>query len=170
MHQRSPLLRLALAASSLTACAETAPPPEEIVVVLNTTGATLSLVPVTAPTQISTVPVGASDVMPVSVATRGATAVVSLRARSALAVVDLREQQLVNTIKLQPGSILAGAALINDSIAYVANSNLNTITRVDLVTGDTASLAVGNTPEQMAFTRGRLLVMNANLDSLGMPA
>jgi hypothetical protein len=173
MHQRFPLLRLALAASSLTACAETAPPPappEEIVVVLNTTGATLSLVPVAAPTQISTVPVGASDVMPVSVATRGATAVVSLRARSALAVVDLREQQLVSTIKLQPGSILAGAALINDSVAYVANSNLNTITRVDLVTGDTASLAVGNTPEQMAFTRGRLLVMNANLDSLGMPA
>src|SRR6185503_17728471 len=154
MHQRSALLRLALAASSLTACAETAPPPappEEIVVVLNTTGATLSLVPVTAPTQISTVPVGASDVMPVSVATRGATAVVSLRARSALAVVDLREQQLVNTIKLQPGSILAGAALINDSIAYVANSNLNTITRVDLVTGDTASLAVGNTPELASF-------------------
>ena len=64
-------------------------------------------------------------------------------------MVDLREQQLVNTIKLQPGSILAGAALVNDSIAYVANSNLNTITRVDLTTGDTASLAVGNTPEQM---------------------
>ena len=41
---------------------------------------------------------------------------------------------------------------------------------MDLATGDTASLAVGNTPQQIAFTRGRLLVMNANLDSLGMPA
>src|SRR3954447_17576350 len=124
MYQRSHLLRLALAASSLTGCAETAPPPappEEIVVVLNTTGATLSLVPVAAPTQISTVPVGASDVMPVSVATRGAPAGVSPGGRTPLGVVDLPEQQLVNTIKLQPGSILAGAALVNDSITYVAN-------------------------------------------------
>jgi hypothetical protein len=175
MNQRRHLLRLATAIvwATLAACAETAAPPEppeELVVVLNTASATLSLVPVTAPTQISTVPVGASDVMPVNVASRGATAVVSLQARSAVAVVDLREQQLVNTIKLQPGSIVAGAALVDDSIAYVANSNLNTITRVDLATGDTASLPVGNTPQQLAFTRGRLLVMNANLDSLGMPA
>src|SRR5215218_1153973 len=72
MNQRRNLLRLATAMgwATLAACAETAAPPEppeELVVVLNTTSATLSLVPVTAPTQISTVPVGASDVMPVNV-------------------------------------------------------------------------------------------------------
>jgi hypothetical protein len=60
--------------------------------------------------------------------------------------------------------------VVDDSIAYVSNANLNTITRVDLVTGDTASLAVGITPLQLTFTRGRLLVLNANLDSLGKPA
>jgi len=139
-------------------------------VVLNTNGATLSLIPVAAPTQISTVPVGASDVEPVSVATRGGTAVVPLRGRSAVAIVDLREQHLVNTIKLQAGSEVAGAALVDDSVAYVASSNLDLITRIDLSTGDTASLAVGHTPQQLTFTRGRLLVLNANLDSLGMPA
>ena len=164
---------LALGATALGACAETAAPPpapEEVVIVLNTAGATLSLVPVTAPTQISTIPLGASDVEPVSVATRGGTAVVPIRRRSAIAVVDLRQQQLVNTITLQSGSQLAGAALVDDSTAYVSSSNLNLITRVDLSTGDTASLAVGNTPQQVTFTRGRLLVLNANLDSLGKPA
>src|SRR5215208_1564788 len=166
-------ISLGLTAAATLACAETAAPPaapEEVVVVLNSTGATLSLVPVAAPTQISTIPLGASDVEPVSVAARGGTAVVSLRARSSIAVVDLRQRQLANTIALEPGSQVSGAALIDDSTAYVANSNLNSITRVDLATGDTASLPVGSTPAQVTFTRGRLLVLNANLDSLGMPA
>jgi hypothetical protein len=166
-------LRLALASTAALACAETAAPPpapEEVVVVLNTTGATLSLAPVSAPTQVATVPLGASDVEPVSVATRGGTAVVPLRARDAIAVVDLRAGQLVNTISLQPGAGVAGAALVDDSTAYVSNSALHSITRVDLSTGDTASLVVGRTPQQLTFTRGRLLVLNANLDSLGKPA
>src|SRR5688500_13528273 len=164
---------LALASLAGASCAETSaplPPPEEVVVVLNTTAATLSLVPVGSPSQVSTVPLGASDVEPVSVATRGATAVVPLRGRNALAVLDLREGMLVNTILLAPGSGIAGAALVSDSVAYVSNANLNTVTRVDLATGDTASVAVGNTPQHVTFTRGRVLVMNSNLDALGKPA
>ena len=98
---------LALTASRWgSSCAETSaplPPPEEVVIVLNTAAATLSLVPVAAPTQVSTVPLGASDVLPVSVATRGPTAVVPLRGRDALAVVDLRAGMVVNTIALAPG-------------------------------------------------------------------
>jgi hypothetical protein len=164
---------LASALASLDSCAETSaplPPPEEVVVVLNSTAATLSLVPVAAPTQVSTVPLGASGVQPVSVATRGATALVSLSGQDAIAVVDLREGTLVNTITLAPGSGVAGAALVSDSVAYVANSRLNTVTRVDLATGDTASALVGNTPQHVTFTRGRVLVLNANLDSIGKPA
>src|SRR5918994_4409300 len=94
-------IRLVLALPALWACAETSaplPPPEEVVVVLNTTAATLSLVPVASPGQVATVPLGDSDADPVSVATRGATAVVTLRGRNAVAVVDLREGTLVNTI------------------------------------------------------------------------
>jgi hypothetical protein len=166
-------LALASAVAAAAACAETSaplPPPEEVIVVLNTAAATLSLVPVAAPTQVSTIPLGASDAQPVSVATRGATAVVPLRKNDAIAVVDLREGVLVNTIALAPGSGVAGAALISDSIAYVSNANLNTVTKVDLVTGDTASGPVGTTPQHVTFTRGRVLVMNANLDSLGKPA
>ena len=165
-------LALPLPIVAVVSCAETSaplPPPEEVVVVLNTTAATLSLVPVAAPAQVSTVPLGASDVQPISVTTRGATAVVPLRGRNAIAVVDLREGILVNTIDLAPGSGVSGAALVSDSIAYVSNANLNTVTRVDLATGDTASVAVGTTPQHVTFTRGRVLVMNANLDSLGKP-
>ncbi len=166
-------LGIGMAAIGLYACAETAAPPpapNEIVVVLNTTGATLSLIPVSAPTQVATIPLGASDVEPASVATRGGTAVVPLRGRDAIAIVDLRLGQLANTLPVQPGAGVSGAALVDDSVAYVANANLNTLTRLDLTTGDTASLAVGLTPLQVTFTRGRLLVLNANLDALGKPA
>jgi hypothetical protein len=169
------VFRLALAAvvSGVLSCAETSaplPPPEEVVLVLNSTAATLSLVRVGAPSQVSTIPLGASDVQPVSVATRGPTAVVALRGRDAIAVVDLRSGQLVSTISLAPGSAVAGAALISDSIVYVSNSSLNTVTRVDLATGDTSSISVGNTPQHVTFTRGRVLVINSNLDQLGKPA
>jgi len=159
--------------AAVWSCAETSaplPPPEEVVVVLNTAAATLSLVPVAAPTQVSTIPLGASDVLPASMATRGATAVIPLRGTDALAVVNLREGMLVNTIALAPGSGVAGAVLIGDSIAYVSNANLNTVTRVDLATGDTASTLVGPSPQHVTFTRGRVLVMNSNVDALGKPA
>jgi hypothetical protein len=159
--------------AGLWSCAETSaplPPPAEVVIVLNTAAATLSLIPVAAPAQVSTVPLGASDVLPVSVATRGATAVIPLRGRDALAVVDLRAGMVVNTIALAPGSGVAGVALVGDSVAYVTNSSLNTVTRIDLATGDTASTLVGPSPQHVTFTRGRVLVMNSNLDSLGKPA
>jgi hypothetical protein len=110
------------------------------------------------------------NAQPASVTTRGATAVVPLQGRDAIAVVDLRAGQLVNTISLAPGSGVAGAALISDSIAYVSNSSLQTVTRVDLSTGDTVSIPVGRTPHQITFTRGRVLVINANLDDQGRPA
>jgi hypothetical protein len=156
-----------------SSCAETSaplPPPEEVVVVLNATAATLSLLPVAAPGQVSTIPLGASDAQPVSVATRGAVAVIPLQGRDAIAVVDLRAGQLVNTIPLAPGSRVAGAALVSDSLAYVSNAGLGTVTRVDLTTGDTVSIPVGTTPQQITYTRGRVLVVNANLDSIGKPA
>jgi hypothetical protein len=164
---------LALAVAGVTSCAETSAPlpaPEEMVVVLNANAGSLSLIPVAAPTQVSTVPLGASDVQPATVTTRGAVAVVPLQAPDAIAVVDLRAGQLVKTIPLATGSGVAGAALVSDSLVYVSNSRLETVTRVDLSTGDTVSIPVGRTPQQITFTRGRLLVINSNLDSLGKPA
>ena len=173
MRKIETLVRLAVVTAASISCAETSaplPPPEEVLVVLNTTAASLSLIPVAAPTQVSTVPLGASNVQPSSVSTRGAVAVVPLEGRDAIAIIDLRAGELVNTISLAAGSGVAGAALISDSIAYVSNSALQTVTRVDLATGDTISIPVGRTPRQITFTRGRVLVINANLDEQGKPA
>jgi hypothetical protein len=141
-----------------------------MVVVLNTTAATLSLIPVEAPTQVSTIPLGSSDAQPASVTVRGAVAVVPLRGKDAIAVVDLRARQLASILRLAPASGVSGAALISDSLAYVSNANLRSVTRVDLATGDTASIAVGGTPSQIIVTRGRVLVLNSNLDEQGLPA
>ena len=82
------------------------------------------------------------------------------------AIVDLRTAQVVNTINLPAGSGATGAAIVNDSIAYVANPNLNTVTRINLRSGDTASVRVGIFPQGLVFTRGRLFVLNGNLVNL----
>src|SRR6476620_368842 len=86
------VVSVCLTIAGTSSCAETSaplPPPEEVVVVLNSTAATLSLLPVALPGQVSTIPLGASDVQPVSVTTRGAIAVIPLQGRDAVAVVDL---------------------------------------------------------------------------------
>ena len=67
------------------------------------------------------------------------------------------------TIQLSAGSGATGVAIVDDSIAYVGNPNLNTVTRVNYITGDTASVAVGVYPQGIIFTRGKIFVMNGNL-------
>jgi hypothetical protein len=80
-----------------------------------------------------------------------------------LAVYDLGRRVLLRTIPLAPGSHPFDGVLIGDSVAYVSNPPLNTITRVDLRTDDTASVAVGQWPTAIISARGRLFVLNANL-------
>ena len=53
--------------------------------------------------------------------------------------------------------------MIDDSIAYVGNPNLNSVTRVNYLTGDTSSIPVGVYPQGLEYTRGKLYVMNGNL-------
>jgi hypothetical protein len=175
MPPRSGPARLLGAAALLGAagCAETAAPlpaPEEVVLVAGSGDATLTIVPVAAPAQATTVRLARAGALPTDVAARGATAAVPLRGLDAVAVVDLRERRLAGRVPLEEDAGLAGVALVSDSVAYVANAARNTVTRVSLPTGDTASVAVGRTPRGIVFTRGRVLVVNANLDSTGAPA
>jgi hypothetical protein len=62
--------------------------------------------------------------------------------------------------------------VVDDSIAYVANPNLNSVSRVNYLTGDTTSqIVVGRYPQHIVFTRGKLFVMNGNLkEDLSGPA
>ena len=150
----------------IAACADTTdplPPADEVLLVVNSTESSLSIIPVESPGTGVTVPLGGTTPTPVSVAARDGIAIVPMGLDNTVTVIDLRAAQVINTINLPAGSGATGAAIINDTIAYVANPNLNTVTRIHLVTGDTASVRVGVYPQGMVFTRGRLFVINGNL-------
>jgi hypothetical protein len=155
----------------LAACADTSaplPPAEEVLLVVNRDAASLSVIPVRNPATAVTIPLGGTAPAPTTVAAIDGLAVVPLGPDDAVVVVDLRTGQASPPIALPTGSGATGAAMINDSIAYVANPNLNTVTRVNLKSGDTASVRVGIHPQGMVFTRGRLFVLNGNV-AAGVP-
>jgi hypothetical protein len=164
---------LALAAGLLFGCADTnAPPPEplELLLVVNRQGNSLTIVSVDEPDSRMSVPLGVSGATPTTVAAREGIAVVPLGEADALAVVDLIGRRLIHVIPLAEGSGATGAAMVSDSVAYVANPRLNTITRINVYTRETAEVPVGVFPQGFAVARGRLFVLNGNLDETGEPA
>jgi DNA-binding beta-propeller fold protein YncE len=66
-------------------------------------------------------------------------------------------------LPLAAGSGATGVAIQDDSIAWVANPNLNTVTRVNYVNGDAASIPVGAYPQAVAIVGTRVFVVNGNL-------
>jgi hypothetical protein len=83
--------------------------------------------------------------------------------------VDLRLRRLLDRIALPAGSGATGVAVVNDSIAYVGNPNLNTVSRVNYLAGTTVEVPVGPHPQGVVFTRGRVFVLNGNVDAVGAP-
>jgi len=170
--RRVSFIFIALAALALSACAEPmAPPPpaEEVLLVVNSTEATLSVVPVANPSRSQKIQLGGTSPTPVGVVARGSLALVPLGLDNAVAVVDLAAGTVVRRIPLPPGSGATGAAFVNDSIAYIANPNLNSVTRINILRGDTATTAAGQYPQGLVFTRGRLFVLNGNFASCPPP-
>lgn len=166
MKSRRPVSYSWILLSLVIACADTSaplPPADEVLLVVNSTESSLSIIPVESPGTGVTVPLGGTTPSPVNVAALDGIAIVPMGLDNSAAIVDLRAGVVVNTINLAAGSGATGAAIVNDSIAYVANPNLNTITRINLRSGDTASVRVGVYPQGMVFTRGRLFVLNGNL-------
>jgi hypothetical protein len=164
---------LALATGLLVGCADTnAPPPEplELLLVVNRQGNSLTIVPVDGAESPMNVPLGGAGSTPSTVAARERIAVVPLGQGDAVAVVDLIARTVVRRIALADGSGATGAIMVTDSVAYVANPGLNSITRVNVFTADTAEVAVGVHPQGLAVARGRLFVLNGNLDETGEPA
>jgi len=148
------------------ACAEALPPlppPQEVVLVVDSVQATLRVVPVDAPATATTIALGGSAPTPRGVSAREGWALVPLGLDNAVAVVDLRAGTVPRVIRLAPNSGATGSAIVDDSLGYVANPNLNTVTRVNYLTGDTASVAVGIYPQGVVFTRGKVFVLNGNL-------
>jgi hypothetical protein len=164
---------LALATGLLFGCADTnAPPPEplELLLVVNRQANSLTIVSVDEPDSPTSVVLGGTGSTPTSVAAREGIAVVPLGAADALAVVDLIGRRLIHVIQLAEGSGATGAVMVSDSVAYVASPRLNTITQVNVFTRDTAEVPVGVFPQGFAVARGRLFVLNGNLDETGEPA
>jgi hypothetical protein len=173
-----PRLKGALAgltlSSLLVGCADTnapLPDPEEVLLAVNSTANTLSIVPVEHPEDAVQVPLGGTTPTPVGVSARGGIAIVPLGLDNAAAVVDLRDAQVMRLVPLPANSGATGSAIVDDSIAYVANPNLNTITRINYLTGTTSpEVPVGRYPQGIIFTRGKIFVLNGNLDETFSPA
>lgn len=144
------LARLALASAAALGCADTnAPPPEplELLLVANRQANTLVIVPVDGAEPPASVPLG-SPGFPTGVAARQGIAVVPLGDGDAVAVIDLLNRRVLQRIQLAEGSGATGAIMVSDSIAYVANPHLNTITRINVFTNETAEVPVGVTPRE----------------------
>jgi hypothetical protein len=137
---------------------------EETLLVLNAGDATLTLLSISAPGPGRVINMGNIGGTPVSLAARGANGLVTSGVGSTVAVINLAEEGSVLVYALPPGVGAAGAAFVNDTLAYIANPFSNRATRLNLSTGDTVSVAVGKTPTAVAVTRGRVFVANANLE------
>src|SRR5882724_7489924 len=66
-------------------------------------------------------------------------------------------------LALATGSGATGVAIQDDSIAWIANPNLNTVTRLNYLRGDTTSVAVGVHPQAVAIVGTRVFVVNSNV-------
>ncbi len=159
------LLATGIVASGGLACAlasDPLPAPEEVLLVVSRTQGSLAVIPVASPASAVTVPLGVAGAAPSSVVGRDKWALVPLDSADAVSVVDLQSRTVSRTVNLPVGAAPSSATFVDDSIAYVANPGLNSITRVNYLTGDTASVAVGVRPRSVVFTRGRVFVVNAN--------
>jgi len=93
---------------------------------------------------------------------------VPLPAVDSIVFLDFGSSGAGRRVPLAVGAGAAGVAIADESTAWVANPNNDRATWVNYVTGDTASIAVGPTPQAVVVTRGTLYVVNANL--AGAPA
>jgi hypothetical protein len=157
---------LAVAATALTACADTnapLPDPQEVLLAVNSTANTLSIVPVDDPASAVQVPLGGTTPTPVGVSARKGIALVPLGLDNAVAVVDLRTATVARVVPLPENSGATGSTIVDDSIGYVGNPNLNSVSRVNYLTGTTSEIPVGQFPQGLVFTRGLVFVLNGNL-------
>ncbi len=160
-----------LAAGLAAACADTIAPladPVEVLLVVNRTSNTLSIVPVETPDAAVQVSLGGVGSDATTLAARDGIAIVPLGPGDGISVVDLRLGVVQTRVPL-PGSGTTGAAIVDDSIAYVGSPARNTLTRVNFLTGESLDIPVGQYPQAVIFTRGRLFVLNGNLDPMRQP-
>jgi hypothetical protein len=139
------------------------PSGQEFAVIVSSSDRLLTVFPVDSPQNVFTIGVGAAG-GPVTVAARKQFAVVPLGTFPAAAVVDLVQRRVAFTVPLPPGSGATGVAFVNDSIALVANSSLNTVSPINVLRGTSGTaIAVGNYPQAIVSSGDTAYVMNGEL-------
>lgn len=164
------LLTLAAGGGGCASTTAPLPPPDEILLVANSGDGTVSLVTVSgeAPSSIS-IPLGQAIGPGAKPAAGRRFAVLAMAGGDSVAVLDLAARAITRRVAVGQGAGAQGAVLVGETIAYIALSRLDRAMRIDLETGDTASAAVGRFPRDIALTRGRLFVVNANLEPCPPP-
>ena len=171
---RSIAFALAIALSSV-ACDDDSPTGPvlpagvETVVVVNSIDLSVTVVSVDSLDAKRTIGLAQAG-SPVSLATRGSFALVPLGFLSSATVVNLASGD-VTSVALPNNSGATGVAFLNDSIAYIANPNLNTVSPVNVfaVTAS-AEIEVGGFPQGVIASTDRVFVLNAELDDTYRPA
>src|SRR5687767_8511593 len=135
------VLGLALAAGCSDALEQTSSA-GQVVAVVNSTAPSVSLISATDWSVTTLTLAASSSVTPRSIDGRGAILAVPLGDSAAVAIADLGTSQS-SSWTLPGGSGATGVAIQDDSILWIANPNLNTVTRVNYVTGGTTSIPTG---------------------------
>ncbi|MEO8031001.1 MAG: hypothetical protein ABI765_09135 [Gemmatimonadota bacterium] len=153
----------ALAFGLALGCAETTPsppPPVPTLVLLDSTHLSLRIIPIEAPDGAETVSLGGGAASAVGLATRGKLAVVTLSALDAVMIVDLSMPSVRRVVGVPAQSLVAGPTILDDTTAYVALTALDQLLRIDLRSGDTASVEAGPAPAAAIATRGKIFALN----------
>jgi streptogramin lyase len=133
----------------------------QVVAVVNTDPATLSLVSATDFRATDFDLLNAAG-RPAAIAGRMSVVAAPLPGVDSVVFLDFGLGGGSRRVALASGAGAAGIAIADDSIAWVANPNNGRATRINYRTGDTSTIAVGPTPEAVVITRGTLYVVNAN--------
>ncbi|HEX6589580.1 MAG TPA: hypothetical protein VF039_11190 [Longimicrobiales bacterium] len=169
MNFRFRSLVLALALTPTLACEEepTRPTPDgdarEHAVVLNSVGLTLSVFATDSPDSVVTIPLGASG-SPTTLAVHEGIALVPFGTVSAVMVVDLAAGVVLDVIALPANGGATGVAIVDDSLAFVANPELNSVSPVRYRDGIALdAIDVGIYPTALVAHEGSVYVLEANL-------
>ncbi len=152
------------------ACDNTQPPgPDplplrETAVILNSTDLSITVFPSGSASDIRTMgqaPAGS----PVTLAARHNLVVVPMGFLATAVVVDLLEDTAW-TVPLPDNSGATGVGFRNDSIVYVANPNLNTVSRINAFAGvHENEIDVGVFPQAVAVEDSLIFVLNGELEN-----
>lgn len=139
------------------------PDGELTAVVVNSVEITLTVFPVDDPGERRTVALGPEGT-PVGGAVRGEVAAIPMGVVPAVVVVDLSSGSVLRTISLPEGSGATGAHFVNDSIALVANPGLDSVSPVNVRSGEVGdAIPTGRYPQGFVQAGGTVFVVNSEL-------